>query len=75
MGAEVTFPRHRGKSEPSARSRHPAVQQVPRQPGRGGRALLSGLEGLPWIIGERRVIPPPLEHAVALLDDRRRYTI
>jgi N-acetylglucosaminyl-diphospho-decaprenol L-rhamnosyltransferase len=34
-----------------------------------GRALLAALRGLPWVLRERRVVPPELERRLRLLED------
>jgi hypothetical protein len=35
-----------------------------------GRALLAALRGLPWVLRERRVLPPHIESQVRLLETR-----
>lgn len=36
-----------------------------------GRGLVAALAGLPWVLRQRRVIPPPLEHCYRLLEQVR----
>ena len=36
------------------------------------RAFAAALAGLPWVLRERRPVPPPVESAIRLLDAPRR---
>jgi hypothetical protein len=37
----------------------------------GMRALIAALRGAPWVLRERRVVPPHVEHSLRLLEQAR----
>jgi GT2 family glycosyltransferase len=47
---------------------------VPRD-GTSARALGQALTGLPWVLRERRVVPPEVEHRLRLLEESQRMSV